>query len=73
MWFMATLVDGKVDESGKMKEIKATFNTDNIKMLVENHENPETCMMTFTDGTQPALIKGSYEQNSKVLMGFNRR
>lgn len=78
MWFIATLVDGNVKkEEGKeqeaRKELQTVLNTDNIKMLVENNEDPETTMVVFVDNTAPALIKGSFEKNAKVMAGFNRR
>lgn len=75
MWFAASLVDSKkkAEEEGTRAEIKVMFNADNIKMLVENKEEPDTTMVAFRDGTPNALIKGSYEQNSKILYGFNRK
>lgn len=78
MWFIATLVDGNAKkEEGKdqesRKELQVVLNTDNIKMFVENNEDPETTMVVFVDDTTPALIKGSFEKNAKVLAGFNRR
>ena len=65
--FVAT---GKDD---KTKEIQAVINTNSIRMIVENKENPETCMISFIDDTPSGLIKGSYEKLSKVLLGFNRK
>lgn len=75
MWFAASLVNGKkkAEEEGTRAELKVMFNADNIKMLVENKDEPDTTMVVFKDGTQNALIKGSYEQNSKILYGFNRK
>jgi len=65
--FVAT---GKDD---KTKEIQAVINTNSIRMIVENKENPETCMISFIDDTPSGLIKGSYEKLSKILLSFNRK
>ena len=74
MWFAATLVNGKksIEKEGST-ELKVMFNTDIIKMVVENKEEPDTCMVVFLDGTQSALIKGSYESNAKIFYGLNRK
>lgn len=73
MWFAATLLDNKADENGKINELRVMFNTEIIRMLVENKDNPETTMVSFLDGTKKALIKGSYESNAKIFYGLNRK
>ena len=59
------------DNTGK--ELKGVINTDCIKILCENKDNPNTTMVTFKDDTPAGLIKGSYEENAKILFGFNRK
>ena len=73
MWFAATLLDNKANEDGKINELRVMFNTEIIRMLVENKDNPETTMVSFLDGTKSALIKGSYESNAKIFYGLNRK
>lgn len=73
MWFAATLLDNKANEDGKINELRVMFNTEIIRMLVENKDNPETTMISFLDGTKSALIKGSYESNAKIFYGLNRK
>ena len=73
MFMGITLVD--LDENFKIKsELRTVVNTDAIEALVENKKVPNTCVMTFKPEVSMSngLIKGSYDDISKVLFGFNR-
>lgn len=64
----------EIDDKGAIsKELKAVVNTNAIDMIVENPQFPGTCMIRFNDDTPVGLIKGTYEENAKVLFGFNRK
>jgi hypothetical protein len=54
-------------------ERRAVLNTDDIFLIYENVEKPNTTMVRFHNGAPNALIKGTYEQNAKILFGFNRK
>ncbi len=75
MLFAATLIDArKTDENGneqERKERKIVFNTEEIRYMMDNPNDPETTIV-FTD-ENPAIIKGTFEENSKILLGFNRK
>ena len=63
-----------ITEEGSVKqELKSVINTDSIKRILENPNHPDTTVIFFNDDTPTGLIKGSYEQNAKVLLGFNRK
>lgn len=53
-------------------ERRIVFNTDDIKYMMENHGVPDTTIVFVRDG-KPTIIKGSFEENSKILLGFNRK
>ncbi len=71
MWMGVTLVEPDISD----RELKTVINTNDIFCMSENKDNPETTLIVFhaATGKPNALIKGSYEQNAKVLFGFNRR
>lgn len=75
MFFAATIIDArKTDKDGKeqeRKERQIIFNTDDIMYMMDNPDDPETTII-FTD-KNPAVIKGTFAENSKILLGFNRK
>lgn len=75
MFFAATLIDARnTDENGneqERKERKIVFNTEEIRYMMDNPDDPETTVV-FT-AKNPAIIKGTFEENSKILLGFNRK
>jgi hypothetical protein len=75
MFFAATLIDARnTDKDGNVKERKErkiVFNTEEIKYMMDNPDDPETTIVFTTKN--PAVIKGTFEENSKVLLGFNRK
>lgn len=75
MFFAATIIDArKTDKDGnaqERKERRMVFNTDDIKYMMDNPDDPETTIV-FTSKS-PVIIKGTFEENSKVLLGFNRK
>lgn len=75
MFFAATLIDARnTDKDGNVqdrKERRIIFNTEEIKYMMDNPDDPETTIV-FT-AKNPAVIKGTFEENSKVLLGFNRK
>lgn len=63
-----------LNEDGSIKDqLKSVVNSNCIKMIVENPKVKDTCMISFTDDMPSGLIKGSYEDNAKILFGFNRK
>ena len=73
MFMGVTFVTPGKNNAEADKELRAIINTNNIKLLAENTEHPNTCVVTFLDDTPSGLIKGSYEEMSKILYGFNRK
>ena len=75
MFFAATLIDARnTDKDGNEKERKErqmVFNTDDIKYMMDNPDDPETTIV-FTSKC-PVIIKGTFAENSKILLGFNRK
>ena len=75
MFFAATLIDArKTDKDGKeqeRKERQIVFNTEDIRYMMDNPDDPDTTII-FTD-KNPAIIKGTFAENSKILLGFNRK
>ena len=75
MFFAATVIDARrTDKDGnelERKERKIVFNTEEIKYMMDNPDDPETTIV-FT-AKNPAVIKGTFEENSKILLGFNRK
>lgn len=74
MFFAATLIDARKkdgEEVSDRKERRIIFNTEEIKYMMDNPDDPETTIV-FT-AKNPAVIKGTFEENSKVLLGFNRK
>lgn len=70
MWVGVTLVDGDKKET---RELKAMLNTDDIFCISENLDRPETTLITFNNDKPAALVKGSFDQVSKIFYGFNRK
>lgn len=62
--------DGAEIKDGTERRI--VFNTDDIKYMMENHGVPDTTIVFVRDG-KPTIIKGTFEENSKILLGFNRK
>lgn len=63
-----------LNEKGEIAdEIKGVVNTETIRLITENPKAPNTSMISFKDDLPSGLIKGSYEENAKVLFGFNRK
>lgn len=75
MFFAATVIDArKTDKDGNVqerKERKIVFNTEEIKYMMDNPDDPETTVVFTTKS--PVIIKGTFEENSKILLGFNRK
>lgn len=72
--FMGITLIGPKDEDGNNTEKKAVINTNDIYILSENPSVPGTSLLIMKDDKKnPNLIKGSYEQNAKILFGFNRK
>ena len=75
MFFAATVIDArKTDKNGneqERKERKIVFNTEEIKYMMDNADDPETTIVFTTNS--PVIIKGTFEENSKILLGFNRK
>jgi len=53
-------------------ELRSVLNTNLINQVMENKERPETCALFLHGEEHPVLIKGSYEDISKILFSFNR-
>lgn len=53
-------------------ERRILFNTEEIKYMLDNPTQLGTTVVFVKDG-KPAVIKGSFEENSKILLGFNRK
>lgn len=63
-----------INEEGIIdQELRAVVNTNSIQRILENSKYPNTTVIFFNDDTPTGLIKGSYEQNAKILLGFNRK
>lgn len=73
MFMGVTFVTFGKNNAESDKELRAIINTNNIKFLAENDVHPNTCVVTFLDDTPSGLIKGSFEELSKILYGFNRK
>ena len=89
MFFAATLIDARKekkveydDKTGKpkliekeevpeRKERQIIFNTDEITYMIDNPDDPDTTWVFTKD--RPCLIKGSFAEQSKILLGFNRK
>lgn len=75
MFFAATVIDArKTDKNGKeleRNERRIVFNTEEIKYMMDNTDDPETTIVFTTKS--PVIIKGTFEENSKILLGFNRK
>ena len=69
MWVGVILVADK----GDIRELKAMLNTDDIFCISENLDKPETTLITFNKDKPAALVKGSFDQVSKIFYGFNRK
>ena len=72
MFIGVTFVMAGSNNAESDKKIRAVINTNMIKMIVENKDNPNTCMISFVDDTPSGLIEGTYEKLSKILIGFNK-
>ena len=53
-------------------ELKSVLNTNIIEQIIENKERPDTCALFVHGNDSPVLIKGSYDDISKILFSFNR-
>ena len=75
MFFAATVIDArKTDKDGneqERKERKIVFNTEEIKYMMDNPDDPGTTVVFTTKS--PVIIKGTFDENSKILLGFNRK
>lgn len=60
------------DKKGEIKEIRAIVDTRYIRMIVEDKDHKDRCMITFNDETPSGLIKGSYEEISKLIFNLQR-
>ena len=74
MFFAATIVDSKKKDGKEVedrKERQIIFNTEEIEYMIDNPDDPDTTWV-FTKN-RPCLIKGSFAEQSKILLGFNRK
>ncbi len=71
MWMGVTLIEPGISD----KELRTVINTNDIFCITELPDNPDATMVVFHKiADRPnAIIKGSYDQNAKVLFGFNRK
>ena len=74
MFFAATIIDARKkdgEEVTERKERQIIFNTEEITYMIDNPDDPGTTWVFTKD--RPCLIKGSFAEQSKILLGFNRK